>query len=76
MNKIPEPMYSAYCSYLNCTYTEIAKVAFPGQLCPTCGKPLSWAGKERKIIEETLEDGTIAKIKKWVNKKPYGKWKP
>lgn len=68
-------MYNAYCSYKNCEYADIIPVAFAGERCPSCGKPLSWAGTQEVVTEETLPDGKKTKKKTVIRRAPIGKWK-
>jgi len=64
------PMNDAYCSYLNCSYTEVVKIAFPGQKCPKCGRPLSWAGIRKGAIDKKTGKREV------IYNEPKGKWKP
>lgn len=61
------PMNDAYCSYLDCENKEILKIAFPGQKCPKCGRPLSWSGVKKERVNGEA---------KYTYLEPRGKWKP
>lgn len=60
------PMNDAYCSYLDCNYDKVLDIAFPGQKCPECGRPLSWSGTRKEQVDRKI---------KHVYLEPRGKWK-
>jgi hypothetical protein len=68
------PMNDAYCSYANCDFEQTIAVALPGQKCPHCRKPLSWAGKWEVEKEVVGEDGRKRIVRTLEYREPLGKW--
>lgn len=68
------PMNDAYCSYADCDFNQSIAVALPGQKCPHCHRPLSWAGKWEVEKQVTLPDGRTRTVKASEYREPLGKW--
>jgi len=68
-NKITGLMFNAYCSYKACDNDKVFPVMTAGTRCPSCGKPLSWAGENPEFNPRLPEDETNKRWRETTNHK-------